>query len=50
MERLGTIEVKVYRATLEEPGPVFVPIGEHPKDIIVSRDAARREVRSHGVK
>ncbi|KAJ8133309.1 hypothetical protein O1611_g306 [Lasiodiplodia mahajangana] len=50
MERLGTIEVSVYRATPQEPGPVFVPAGEHPKDFIVSQEAVRWKAPSHGTK
>ncbi|KAI1153107.1 hypothetical protein F4825DRAFT_278974 [Nemania diffusa] len=47
IERLGTIEVAVYRTTLVKES---IPVGEHPKDFIVSQEAARRGPRSHGVR
>ncbi|KAI1132221.1 hypothetical protein F5Y10DRAFT_284118 [Nemania abortiva] len=50
MERLGTIEVQVHRATSREPGPALIPRGEHPREFAVSRDAAKWRAPSHGIK
>ncbi|KAI3317472.1 hypothetical protein HD806DRAFT_526993 [Xylariaceae sp. AK1471] len=50
MERLGTIEVKVYRTIVQGNGPTFVPAGEHPEDFIVSQEATRGKSQSHGTK
>ncbi|KAI1167271.1 hypothetical protein F5B18DRAFT_602803 [Nemania serpens] len=49
MERLGTIEVKVYRATTKEHRPIFVPVGEHPECFAVSYEATREKSQSHGI-
>ncbi|KAI8634194.1 hypothetical protein F5Y19DRAFT_470367 [Xylariaceae sp. FL1651] len=48
MERIGTIEVKVYRTLLQENGPAFVPAGEHPKDFFIHQEATRGKTQSHG--
>ncbi|KAI1745425.1 hypothetical protein F4680DRAFT_465387 [Xylaria scruposa] len=50
MERLGTIEVKVHRATVQDNGSIFVPSGNHPKDFIISREAVKGKAKSHGTK
>lgn len=51
MERLGTIEVEVRRTTiLQGDGPISVPVGDHPKDFTMSREAVRGKAKSHGTK
>ncbi|KAI0552813.1 hypothetical protein F4679DRAFT_533984 [Xylaria curta] len=50
IERLGTIEVKVHRAIVQDNGSIFVPGGNHPKDFIISREAVKGRAKSHGTK
>ncbi|KAI0194794.1 hypothetical protein EV127DRAFT_502692 [Xylaria flabelliformis] len=50
IERLGTIEVKVHRATVQDSGSFFVPGGNHPKDFNLSREAVKGNAKSHGTK
>ncbi|KAI0112058.1 hypothetical protein GGR51DRAFT_54338 [Nemania sp. FL0031] len=50
MERLGTIQVKVYRAIPQGSGLVTVPVGEHSKDFIVSQEVAKCKTLSHRIK
>ncbi|KAI0861394.1 hypothetical protein F4860DRAFT_524296 [Xylaria cubensis] len=50
IERLGTIEVKVHRATVQDSGSFFVLGGNHPKDFNLSREAVKGKAKSHGTK
>ncbi|RWA11638.1 hypothetical protein EKO27_g3484 [Xylaria grammica] len=51
MERLGIIEVKVYRSELGRgKGAMLIPAGDHPKDFTVPREAAEGKSQSHRIK
>ncbi|TRX97462.1 hypothetical protein FHL15_001740 [Xylaria flabelliformis] len=50
IERLGTIEVKVHIAVVQDHGSFFVPGGNHPKDFIISREAVKGKTKTHGTK
>ncbi|KAJ2993854.1 hypothetical protein NUW58_g1718 [Xylaria curta] len=50
MARLGSLEVRVYRTAVEEKRHAFVPTGEHPKEFIISREAKRGKLQTHGTK